>query len=293
MILTLNEVAYEAEATANGELVFDLPASDLNALAVGTYPLTASAHANARNYAVEAIEVGSVTVAEAIKLPKSFRATKGFGYQLFHATPGQTTKLNNKRVSIDEGGFITAKKTGKSTLTVTTDGIKQTCKITVVANKYVRKKPLMKKDEAALFSSTKRLYYKGGKLYAEVFVLNRTGQAVQSLEGLTFELRSADALLYAQALAPWTFKSPLKHKRFKVYKLVITEDMLPGVKDKAIDLGLGGVQATLVGPVEPLTPSAKGAIAAKDAAEDDAAPADEPAEQPAATNEEEPATDEA
>ncbi len=203
-------------------------------------------------------------------IPKALRVSVGQQYQLVKPIPfggdlpELTVKTGNKKIAtIDKLGVLTAKKSGSTTITVRgQDGGNMKCKLTVVANSYSRSTPLYIKGQPGLYTSTKRLYYEKGALKAEVFVANNTGATIRGADGLVFELYDGDALVYARSAGLLTFT--LKHKKYGVYKLTITNDMFQGVSTKAFDLGSKRYRAVLRGEnAIPLIGSTKGALPTK------------------------------
>ncbi len=203
-------------------------------------------------------------------IPQTLRVSVGQQYQLVkpladgNVLPELTVKSGNKKIAtIDTSGVLTAKRSGTATISIKDqDGGTLKCKLTVVSNSFSRSRPLHLKGVPGLYTSTKRLSYEKGVLKAEVFVANTTGQTINNSAGFILELYDGETLVYSKPIGPMTFT--LKNKKYGVYKLTLTNDLLPGVSAKAFDLGSNRYQAVIRGDsAVPLIASTKGAVQAK------------------------------
>jgi len=185
-----------------------------------------------------------------ITLPKTATLTKDYLYYLNLAVkpdgaqPSLTWKSSAPGVaSVDKTGLITAIKAGKATITAATaDGKRTTaCTVTVVVNEYKQSKPLVG-GSAGIYTSTKRLYYKGGVLNAEVYVYNKTGRTISKIDNLYFllyDLRTSDYPVYEAFIGRWSKAIP-----YKGYGVFTAK--LPKLSAfSRLDLGSGATQATI------------------------------------------------
>ena len=105
-------------------------------------------------------------------------------------------KSSDKKVAtVDDNGLVTAKSAGKAIIRATAAGgkTKADCKITVESNSAAYKKATVG-DEQLVFTSARRIYYKGGYLVVEMYFANNTGSTVKLPEPgmLTLELANGD-----------------------------------------------------------------------------------------------------
>lgn len=223
------------------------------------------------------IEVKGSPSPKAWTIPATLRISAGQQYQLARTVldggplPALTVSSANKKIAtITSAGMLTAKEPGGTTITVrSADGSMLKCKLTVVSNSFSRSKPLYISGKAGLFTSTRKLSYSKGKLLAEVFLYNRTGATLRGADAWAFELYDGETLIYRRPIGTLTFKTTLKHKKYALYKLQITDDMLPGISRKPFDLGSKRFQAVIRSldrngnQAIPLIASVRGAVQAK------------------------------
>ena len=75
-------------------------------------------------------------------------------------------------------GEITPMAPGSAKITVSGGGMTATIAVKAVANEYFQSKPTTGKSKK-LYISTRKLYYSGNDLMAEIYVLNRTGKTLR------------------------------------------------------------------------------------------------------------------
>ncbi len=281
-----------------GVTLFHFSAQEMNRLEPGTYLLSVKAKSGPfkglgeMHLAVLRIAEGAAQPGE-WTMPETLRMSVGQAYHLVNPAEaggqlgGFAFKSGNKGVAaVDEVGVVRGKKAGKATITATApDGTVRKSKLTVVANRFTRGKPLIRKEEG-VFTSTKRLEYnKKGQLIAEVYVYNRTDKPIHGANEWVFELYEDETLRLSEPVGKLSFKKQLKKNTARVQQWVVTDDMLQGVKDKAFDIGSGRYQAVIRGTdlcgneAKPLNARDKGVSAVKTAkgAEDLGAPEAAPA----------------
>lgn len=186
-------------------------------------------------------------------MPTTFRATRGGTYQLVQVSPWDRTlptiyaqSSKPDIVSVNDRGEITAKEYGKATITVKgADGKKIKCGVEVVPNSMERK--AAKGAPGEVSTSTKRLYYKDGKLMIEIYLLNRTGSTITGASGLKMQILRGGDVLYERAIPDWTSAKGFRHGQQKVYKASIDRDEHGTFADGKLDLGSGEYEAVVVG----------------------------------------------
>ncbi len=252
--------AVQVGAAAQGAtLKYLFPAEEIAKLPLGTYTLWVVSEGNAENLPMPEIQIGVLVIDKApqvvgnVSMPKKFRATVGFKYPLIKLTDGNTMpafeKLNSgkkKVAAIGADGMLTANKTGRTVISFKLNGKTQKCTVTVVKNQFYRKSAVARKGELTI--SMRRLRYEEGILNAEVYAANRTGKALESMSGLTFELRYKNEAKPFFSV-PFDVVKAVKPGKNAVFTLKITEEMMPGVSDvtKRLDLANGGVIAEVKG----------------------------------------------
>lgn len=126
---------------------------------------------------------------------------------------------NTKIASINRNsGKITAKKAGKVELTVSSDSLEQSvsCTVTVQANVFKDQRPLetvyqqiiATGGEHDVFAVIRKLYFKNGKLTADVYFYNRFGYNATRI--FDFETSIRD---YATGETMASYKKAMVHKK--------------------------------------------------------------------------------
>lgn len=182
-------------------------------------------------------------------IPAKMIVTVGFSRQLVTMTPEDADlpalKLvaSNKRVKVDKAGHVKGMRAGEVTITVQdATGKRQICAVTVIPNEYSRLNPLYIRGRHEVFSSTKKLYYKNGRLYCEVFVYNRSKNGVRAFSGIDFILVNRDMILVQQPVEIRRLKRTLDSDTYQVYKVAFNGPI-------GLDLASGRVEAGLTSSV--------------------------------------------
>ncbi len=226
----------------------------------GSYPLKlsipASGYASEHELSftlevTEAVDEGSPSDAGPQEhswfLPSEFVATSGFSYQVVYGDASRLTLSSGKKsvCQILSDGTLKPVATGSATISAKdASGALRKCTVKVVPNRYAKSKP-HKGEQGMLTASTKRLYYSGGKLYMELFIVNRTGKAVKNVTGAKLQLwdEGTGQLLYERNLGT-LLKAKLANKGSRVFSANVSQALVNG--GKKLDLGHGDVQARLV-----------------------------------------------
>lgn len=184
-----------------------------------------------------------------ISLPKTIKLTKGFEYTLDVTrtpkealTPNLDWTSSKKSIATITGkGTIKALKTGKTTVTAKLGKLSAKTTVQVVNNEFTRSKPVSLKYKD-IYTSTKKMYYKGDWLYVEIFVQNKTGRKVVDVDDLYlyfFDLAEDDEYpVYEKYVGRW--KTTIKNNSYKVYKA-----KLPKSQFKNLDLASGRYQVII------------------------------------------------
>ena len=87
--------------------------------------------------------------------------------------------------TVDNSGVVTGVSLGTATITAASADGRYTfqCRVTIKDNVFTRSKPYVGKQKG-LYSSAKKMYYKGNTLYVEVYVYNKMGRTTPKLYGL-------------------------------------------------------------------------------------------------------------
>ncbi|MEG1514777.1 MAG: Ig-like domain-containing protein [Clostridia bacterium] len=132
---------------------------------------------------------------------------------------------NPKVAVVNKEGVVTAKKPGKVTIKAVGSGDKKgaLCKITVVENRVQNKEPIVGSDPK-VYTSARRIYYKGGYLVIELYFVNKGTGAVSVPETgiLTLMLSDGRALTVKEVTEG---DKPLKPGKMAVmgYKVKVAE----------------------------------------------------------------------
>ncbi len=229
---------------------------------VGSYPLKVSipatqyASAHELPFTLEVVESKedegddseeSALVEHSWFIPAEFTATLGFSYALVDGDAGKLTLTSGMKsvCRIENDGTLKPVAAGAATITaVDASGVTRKCKVKVVANRYAKAKP-HKGEADQLTTSTKRLYYQNGKLFMELFIVNRTNKSVKNVRGAKLQLwdEHTGQLLYERSLGT-ILKTKLPNKGSRVYTANVVQVLVNG--GRKLDLGHGDVKARLV-----------------------------------------------
>lgn len=102
---------------------------------------------------------------------------------------------NNRVATVDNTGLVTAKSAGKALIRVSSGKTKATCQVTVQGNGTVNKKPVAGEEEK-LYTSARRIAYKGNALIVDLFFTNKTKAALAVPEAGALTLTLADGTSY-------------------------------------------------------------------------------------------------
>lgn len=184
------------------------------------------------------LEAWNPPAVKSLKVTKSLKIVAGFSKKLTVSySPSAAlqptyafTSAKKSIAKVDADGVVTGVKKGKTTVTVKAGKAKAKATIQVVANEFNRSKPL-KGTRRGIVSSTKRLYFSGANLVAEVFLYNQTGGKVSQVEDIYVDLYD---LAYSdeepiKSVKFGTHKSSFKNKTYKTIRCVFPAEDLVGV----------------------------------------------------------------
>jgi hypothetical protein len=140
------------------------------------------------------------------------------------------------------GGWFRAKKLGTTYLYVrsASTGLSARCKLTVKSNIFSRSKPLYQKGQAGIYTSAKKLYFKGNYLYAEIFFYNYTKYTLHFSDSLLvygnlyYTETGEDLISVNDIWAPKGFK--IRPKKYVVYKCRFPQYAYGSVDLRNLDL---------------------------------------------------------
>ena len=262
--LTIDGIdAGAATAAANGEFSATLTAAALNQLKQGKYDIKAQSQSNADNYASSLTTVGSLDVGEYVPttwaISQTFKATKGFSYQLIQpipahrALPALTSNLSSKVGTLDANGMLTIlpkAKTATHTITIKDDKGERKCKVSIVPNTYSRKKPIGMTN-ARIYSSTKGLRYSGGVLKGEVFILSNKKLPIRTIKNRDLLIYDGNKLLLTKRMKNITFTRPLQKGQHTHRTFTLTAEEMEQIKQLTglakLDLAKGSYEALMTG----------------------------------------------